>query len=90
MNLSPFPGMDTYLEEPGHGPGVHARLITLIADTLAPQLALAFTAAIEERIYIARPDDLITYPSIRPDVHPVSGRGYAQSGASSTALLRHW
>jgi len=57
MNVSPFPGMDLYLEEPTRWPGVHTRLITLIADTLAPQLAPACTVAIEERLYVATPEE---------------------------------
>ena len=48
MHPSSFPGMDPYLEEPTRWPGVHTRLIALIADTLAPQLAPAFTVAIVE------------------------------------------
>ncbi len=59
MTPSPFPGMDPYLEEPTRWPGVHARLITIIADTLAPLVVPQFTVAIEERIYIASPDGLI-------------------------------
>ncbi len=47
MNASPFPGKDPYLEEPTRWPGVYTRLIALIADTLAPQLAPAFTVAVE-------------------------------------------
>lgn len=86
MNLSPFPGMDPYLEEPTRWPGVHTRLITLIADTLAPQLAPAFTVAIEERVYIATPDDLITYPTVRPDVHLVRGHGHALPGATGGVI----
>lgn len=53
----PFPGMDPYLEDPSLWRGVHTRLITMIGDTLAMQLAPAFTVAIEERVYIATPDD---------------------------------
>lgn len=86
MSPSPFPGMDLYLEEPTRWPGVHTRLITLIADTLAPQLAPAFTVAIEERVYIATPDDLLAYPPIRPDVHLVSGRGRILQDVSSAVI----
>ncbi len=57
MSPSPFPGIDPYLEEPTRWPGVHTRLITLIADTLPPQLAPAFTVAIEERVYVATPEE---------------------------------
>lgn len=61
MRTSPFPGMDPYLETPSLWRGVHTRLITLIADTLAPRLAPAFTVAIEERVYIA--------PLVEEEVH---------------------
>src|SRR3954452_1208810 len=86
MSRSPFPGMDPYLEEPTRWPGIHTRLIALIADTLAPQLAPAFIVAIEERVYIATPDDLISYPAIRPDVLLVSGRGHARPDTSSSLI----
>ena len=35
---SPFPGMDPWLESPLLWPGVHARLIPLFAEQLAPQV----------------------------------------------------
>ena len=87
MSASPFPGMDPFLEEPTRWPGVHTRLITLIADTLAPQLAPAFTVSIEERVYIATPDDLISYPPIRPDVHLVRAGSAAPTGATGGVLI---
>lgn len=37
---APFPGMDTYLEHPDLWPEVHHRLITAIADALAPHARL--------------------------------------------------
>lgn len=86
MNASPFPGMDPYLEEPTRWPGVHTRLLTLIADTLAPQLAPTYTVVIKERVYIATPDDLISYPPIRPDLHLISGRGNVQPGAGNSVI----
>jgi len=78
--------MDPYLEEPSLWPSVHARLITTIADTLAAQLAPAFTVAIEERVYIATPDDLVTFPVIRPDLHLVGGRRQAVASTSSGVI----
>lgn len=48
---SPFPGMDPYLEHPGSWPNVHHRLITAIADALAPQLLPKYQVLIEERVY---------------------------------------
>ena len=48
---SPFPGMDPYLEHPSAWPNVHHRLITAIADSLAPQLLPKYQVLIEERVY---------------------------------------
>lgn len=48
---SPFPGMDPYLEHPSACPNVHHRLMTEIADNLAPQLLPKYQILIEERIY---------------------------------------
>lgn len=48
---SPFPGMNPYLEHPRSWPNVHHRLITAIADSLAPQLLPKYQVLIEERIY---------------------------------------
>ncbi|WP_353814875.1 DUF4058 family protein [Moorena sp. SIO3A2] len=51
MPPSPFPGMDPYVEHPSAWPNVHHRLITAIADFLAPQLLPKYQVLIEERIY---------------------------------------
>lgn len=48
---STFPGMDPYLEHPNSWPNVHHRLISAIADSLAPQLLPKYQVLIEERIY---------------------------------------
>jgi len=48
---SPFPGMDPYLEHPDFWPEVHHWLITLIAETLVPQIRPKYRVAIEKRIY---------------------------------------
>lgn len=48
---SPFPGMDPYLEHPSAWPNVHHRLITAIADSLAPPLLPKYQVLIEERVY---------------------------------------
>jgi len=49
--LSPFPGMNPYLENPDLWAEVHHRLITLIADELVPQLRPKYLVAIEKRVY---------------------------------------
>jgi hypothetical protein len=48
---SPFPGMNPYLEHPSLWAGIHHRLITAIANDLAPQLRPKYIVAIEERVY---------------------------------------
>lgn len=49
--LSPFPGMNPYLEHPELWPEVHSRLIVAIADALAPKLRPKYRVAIEKRVY---------------------------------------
>ncbi|MEC4812197.1 MAG: DUF4058 family protein [Scytonema sp. PMC 1069.18] len=48
---SPFPGMNPYLENPALWSGIHHRLITAIANDLAPKIRPNYIAAIEERVY---------------------------------------
>ena len=48
---SPFPGMNPYLEHPRLQTGIHHRLITAIANDLAPKIRPNYIAAIEERVY---------------------------------------
>ena len=48
----PLPGMDPYLEHPAGWPGLHNRLITALADHLAPAVAPHFFVNIEERVYV--------------------------------------
>ncbi len=69
---SPFPGMDPYLEAPSGWAGVHSRLINAISDDLGDRLAPAFVVTIEERVYIAAPNDLMTVPAVVPDVFVIS------------------
>lgn len=52
--LSPFPGMDPYLEEPSLWAGVHHRLISSISDRLADTVAPEFVVAVEQRVYVIR------------------------------------
>jgi hypothetical protein len=63
--------MDPYLEDATLWRGVHHRLISIIAEVLGDALAPAFFVAVEERVYIATPEDLVRMPEIRPDVHIV-------------------
>lgn len=49
--LSPFPGMNPYLEHPELWPGVHHWLIIAIAELLVPQLRPKYRVSVEVRIY---------------------------------------
>ena len=55
--LSPFPGMNPYLEHPHLWPGVHKRLIVAIADAMNPQLRPGYRMEIEERVYESLNED---------------------------------
>ncbi|MBW4623913.1 MAG: DUF4058 family protein [Cyanosarcina radialis HA8281-LM2] len=48
---SPFPGMNPYLEHLALWSGVYHRLITAIANQIAPQIRPKYIVAIEERVY---------------------------------------
>jgi hypothetical protein len=49
--LSPFPGMDPYLEQPAFWSSFHSRLIVAIADAIEPQLSLNYYVEVETRTY---------------------------------------
>lgn len=83
---SPFPGMDPYLEAPTCWAGVHHRLLSAIADTLGDALAPAFIIAVEERVYIATPDDLLKLPWLQPNVFLVRASDHASTNAFSTVI----
>jgi hypothetical protein len=61
--LSPFPGMDPYLEAPSLWPNVHQRLVTYAADSLGPQVRPRYWVQIGERVYVSEP-----LRSVFPDV----------------------
>src|SRR5688500_1363415 len=50
---SPFPGMDPYLENPDHWPGVHTRLIAEIQTALNRVIRPKYLATIQERVYVS-------------------------------------
>ena len=49
--LSPFPGMDPYLEHPEIWPGVLLLLIAALAESLSPQLRPKYSVSVEVRMY---------------------------------------
>lgn len=90
---SPFPGMDPYLEHPDFWPEVHHWLITLIAETLVPQVRPKYRVAIEKRIYeINQPEESSNGNSLLVGIPDVSiHRQSTQeelTGQSTTAVAQ--
>gem|GEM_PF-1485691 len=56
----PFPGMNPWLKQRGLWKSVHSRLITAIADTLAPALEPRYFVDVELHTYIS------TFPASPP------------------------
>ncbi|MDQ2828895.1 MAG: DUF4058 family protein [Chloroflexota bacterium] len=67
---SPFPGMDPYLERPDRWSGVHTRLIAVIGEMLARQVAPRFFVDSEDNVYILGLDDP-AHSLVRPDLSVV-------------------
>lgn len=82
--LSPFPGMNPYLENPELWSEVHSRLIVAIADDLTDHLSEKYRVAIEKRTYFSGGDDSLLVGI--PDVSIVSKRTEENSSAA-TAML---
>ncbi|HEX9926523.1 MAG TPA: DUF4058 family protein [Anaerolineae bacterium] len=57
---TPFPGMDPYLERPDLWPDVPNSLITALRNDLAPKLRPDYYLAIEERLYLAEAEPVMT------------------------------
>lgn len=51
--LSPFPGMDPYLESPSLWPNVHHGLIVAIQELLNREILPKYACSIEERVYVS-------------------------------------
>jgi hypothetical protein len=81
---SPFPGMNPYLEHPSLWAGIHHRLITAIANHLAPQLRPRYIVAIEERVYEVNGDPALLVGV--PDLSVQSSLSAARSKESNLAV----
>lgn len=77
MNLSPFPGMDPFLEAPDLWSSVHVRLINAISDYLSPRVLPHFFVDIHQHVYLLTPDDQPENPII-PDAYVVRTPNLAQ------------
>ncbi|NES83474.1 MAG: DUF4058 family protein, partial [Moorea sp. SIO2B7] len=82
---SPFPGMDPYLEYPELWSEVHHRLITAIADALAPPIRPKYRVAIEKRTYLRDIEDSILVGI--PDLAVTSQRLSPTQKTATTATL---
>lgn len=73
--LSPFPGMNPYLEHPQLWREVHSRLIVALADAIETNLGFNYRVAVEKRTYlndteenieIGIPDVIVTNSKLTP------------------------
>ena len=81
---SPLDGMNPYLEHPSFWAGIHHRLITAIANDLAPKLRPKYIVAIEERVYEVNGDTALLVGV--PDVSVQSSLSLARSTESNLAV----
>ncbi len=50
--LSPFPGMDPYLEQPTFWPSFHSKFVVAMADAIESQLSAPYYVEVETRSYL--------------------------------------
>ncbi len=81
---SPFPGMNPYLENPELWPEVHHRLITAIADAIAPPIRPKYRVAIEKRTYLSNGEDSVLVGI--PDVSVLSQKSTTTQTPSTKTL----
>ncbi len=81
---SPFPGMNPYLENPEFWPEVHHLLISILAETLNPQVLPKYRVAIEKRVYQMNGDDAL-FVGI-PDVTVEKKRTATKESQSNVAV----
>jgi len=84
--LSPFPGMDPFLEAPHGWRGFHSRFINSMSDYLAERVSPAYYVQIEENVYLLAPDDEQRGDTIVPDVFVTRGTSTVPTSASSETI----
>jgi hypothetical protein len=60
--VSPFPGMDPYLEQPAFWSSFHSKFVVAMADAIEAQLGSAYYVEVETRSYL---DEKDTMPLVR-------------------------
>jgi len=88
--LSPFPGMDPYLEAPSGWQEFHSRFINTMSDFLVPKVRPRYAVHIERYVYVV--DVMGEESRLRPDVTVAeTGRegiiAEPQTAATATAVL---
>ena len=84
--LSPFPGIDPYIEAQGHWPDFHAGFLTYLRDILDERLPETYVAHLEEQVHLVkmpreslaviRPDLVVLRdPEVAPGRHELGGVG---------------
>jgi hypothetical protein len=79
--------MDPFLEEPAGWTSVDHRLISVISDTLAEQVAPHFSVSIEERVYLVEDEEPEVRRQLAPDLFIVQrpAPSSTPAGAAATA-----
>jgi hypothetical protein len=72
--LSPFPGMDPYLEDPAGWPDFHHSFLSEIRTQLAASVSPQFYVRVEERVYVTDAETDKGYAMLVPDVIVTTGR----------------
>lgn len=85
MKLSPFPGMDPFLEDKERWSSVHARLIVSISDLLTEKVSPRYFVNIEERVYVLAPDET-RERFFRPDLIIVQSPKVTPRDVSATLI----
>jgi len=81
---NPFPGMNPYLESPDFWPEVHHGLISMLQESLVPQLVPKYRVAIEKRIYELKGEQSLLVGI--PDVSIVRNPTPRNSSTSNVAV----
>jgi Protein of unknown function (DUF4058) len=85
---SPFPGMNPYLENPEFWTEVHHLLISVLAETLNPQLLPKYRASVEKRVYQTTEDGavLVGIPDVTIGQFKQTGNTAVASVPTATPL----
>jgi hypothetical protein len=84
---SPFPGVDPYLEAQDAWRDFHSEFIHCWREALLKKLPAAYSARVNEDVYIGRLSDAKTRRFVVPDVAVVRSRQRASRGTGGAAVL---